>query len=142
MPELLFALRALLTLILYTFLGITFYILWLDLKKGEPQPSGEPLQATLFIESEEASQGQCIMLQPITALGRATDNTLMLSDPFASAHHALILWREGQWWIEDLDSHNGTLLNKKPLNTPAALSSGDEIQIGETTLRFEMGTQS
>jgi pSer/pThr/pTyr-binding forkhead associated (FHA) protein len=76
-------------------------------------------------------------LRSVTAIGRADDNTLVLQDPFASAHHALILWREGRWYLEDLDSHNGTYLNGKRLADPQPLASGDRIGIGQTMVRFE-----
>lgn len=138
MPELLFALRVLLVVILYTFLTLTIYTLWLDLKAGEARPTTTPSPASLIVESGETSD-RSLILQPITALGRAADNTLILTDPFASSHHALILWREGRWWLEDLKSHNGTRHNKEQISEPIPLTSGDQIQIGETTLRFETG---
>ena len=138
MPELLFALRVFLAVILYAFLTFTIYVLWLDLKGGEARPTTTPSPSTLVVESGETSD-RSIILQPITALGRAADNTLILNDPFASAHHALIPGREGRWWLEDLKSHNGTRLNTEQVAEPIPLTAGDQIQIGETTLRFEVG---
>ena len=75
-------------------------------------------------------------LRPITALGRAGDNTLVLDDPFVSAHHALVLWRDERWWLEDLESHNGTFLNGERVSSARPLTSGDRIRLGETQLRF------
>jgi len=138
MPELLFALRVFLAVILSAFLPLTVYVLWLDLKAGEARPATTPSPASLIVESGDTSD-RSLILQPITALGRAADNALILNDPFASAHHALILWREGRWWLEDLKSHNGTRYNQEPVTEPIPLTSGDQIQVGETTLRFEAG---
>jgi pSer/pThr/pTyr-binding forkhead associated (FHA) protein len=79
-------------------------------------------------------------LRPITAIGRAENNPIVVDDPFASAHHAIIIWREDHWWLEDLDSHNGTYLNEARVTQPATLASGDRIRIGQTVLRFERAT--
>lgn len=141
MAELLLALRLLLALILYAFLGFTLYTLWRELRAGEAAPSTPaPSPAMLFVEAGDHA-GRRLPLQAITAIGRAGENTLALHDPFASAHHALVLWREGQWWLEDLASHNGTYFNGERMSVPLLLTSGDRIRIGETVLRFEMGTE-
>jgi serine/threonine-protein kinase len=63
-------------------------------------------------------------------------------DPAArvSRRHAKIIAREGQFFIEDLGSANGTFvngtMNKLPQGKLHALSSGDEVRLGETMLRF------
>ncbi len=137
MAELLLALRLLLALILYTFLGLAFWMLRRSLQQGEVEKYPSPTPAQLIWESEEETEERC-PAQAVMAIGRAADNTLALQDPFASTHHALILWREGQWWLEDLHSHNGTYLNEKQLTAPQPLASGDQIRIGQTTLRFEI----
>ncbi|MGC9357597.1 MAG: FHA domain-containing protein [Anaerolineae bacterium] len=139
MADLLLVLRFLLAFVLYAFLALTLYILWRDLKEGADAEVSGPPPAALFEEREDESPRR-IPLRSVTALGRADDNTLILDDPFASAHHAIVLWREEQWWIEDLESHNGTYLNDERVLEPERLSSGDRIRIGETVLRFELTT--
>ncbi len=136
MAELLLALRVLLAVILYAFLGFTLYVLWRGLRQ-EARPAAEngPAPAVLSYADDAPTE---MALEMVTAIGRAEDNTLCLDDPYASAHHALILWREGRWWIEDLGSHNGTLLNDERVEAPAPLASGDEILIGKTEMTFEM----
>ncbi len=135
MPELLLGLRLLIALVLYAFLGLVLYVLWRDLQRQGEDELTEPPSAVL--EGERGYAGR-LALRTVTALGRAADNHLILEDPFASAYHALLFWREGTWWLEDLGSHNGTLLNGEPLNNgPSRLVQGDQIRIGETVLRFE-----
>jgi pSer/pThr/pTyr-binding forkhead associated (FHA) protein len=136
MAELILALRFALAFILYAFLALFLYVLWRDLRAGGTAESVAPHPATLKGEKGRTA-GERVLLRPVTALGRADDNTLVLDDPFASAHHAIIFWREKHWWLEDLGSHNGTLLNGEPVNGPARLVPDDEIRIGETVLRFE-----
>ncbi|GBC81285.1 Oxoglutarate dehydrogenase inhibitor [bacterium HR10] len=62
-------------------------------------------------------------------------------DPEAkvSRRHARIFYREGQFWIEDLGSLNGTFVNRGPRlhpHQPVPLRHGDEIIVGKTFLRF------
>jgi pSer/pThr/pTyr-binding forkhead associated (FHA) protein len=59
-------------------------------------------------------------------------------DTFASAEHALISWRGGQWWLEDLGSRNGTRLNDETVTAPTVLSAGDVISIGQVKLKVEI----
>ena len=77
-------------------------------------------------------------LQSVTKIGRADRNTIVLEDHFASNEHALITWRGNQWWLEDLESRNGTLLNEAPLSETAVISNGDIIAIGDTQFKVEI----
>ncbi|MBN1486075.1 MAG: FHA domain-containing protein [Anaerolineae bacterium] len=132
----LLGLRLLMALLLYAFLGIAFGIMWRDLQKGESHLKTQPQTAYLIIE-EGDEVGKSVQLRSVTGIGRAEDNTIVLQDPFTSSHHALIMWREEQWCIEDLGSHNGTLVNDEQLVESQILATGDHIYIGQTLLRFE-----
>ncbi|VAW42207.1 hypothetical protein MNBD_CHLOROFLEXI01-670 [hydrothermal vent metagenome] len=77
-------------------------------------------------------------LLPITSIGRAASNNIVLPDGYASADHALITRRQGQWWLEDRGSRNGTLLNDALLEETAVISSGDVIAVGGTQLKLEL----
>lgn len=136
MAELLLILRFVLAALLYGFLGLVFYLIWRDLKAHSQEDARPFSPATLRAEAGAMPNRQ-FSLRPVTAIGRDRDNHLVIDDPFTSAHHAMIVWRENQWWIEDLNSHNGTFLNEERISTPHTLMSGDRIAIGETILRFE-----
>ncbi len=135
MTEGLLILRLLLALLLYAFLGLALYILWEGLRRQEAYAT--PQAAALVVEAGK-EQGRRLVLLPMTAVGREQDNTLVLDDPYTSAHHALIVWREQRWWLEDLGSHNGTRLNGTLVLRPVPLTHGDRIAVGETILRFEL----
>jgi hypothetical protein len=77
-------------------------------------------------------------LLPFTTIGRAATNTIQLPDSFASTHHALLALRSGQWWLEDRESRNGTLLNGQSLTGPTVISTGDVIGIGRIQLKVEL----
>ncbi|NLE99729.1 MAG: FHA domain-containing protein, partial [Anaerolineales bacterium] len=57
---------------------------------------------------------------------------------YASAQHALLTWREGQWWLEDLGSRNGTQLNDELVDAPTVVVTGDIIRIGRARLKVEL----
>lgn len=136
MPEFLLVLRLVLAALLYLFLGVAFYILWRGLGQHKRETAVPPAPAQIVIEAGP-DEGRRVALRPITAIGRAESSHLAISDPFASANHAIILWREDLWWLEDLESHNGTYVNDNRITQPVPLTSGDRIRIGETVLRFD-----
>jgi hypothetical protein len=72
------------------------------------------------------------------SLGRAADVDIRIDDRYASGMHARVLNRSGAYYVEDLDSTNGTLLNSRELHGEAPLDPGDVIRIGDTELRFEV----
>ena len=82
--------------------------------------------------------GATFPLQPITSLGRAPSNTVPIVDTYASAQHALLTWRDGQWWLEDQGSRNGTLVNDLQVDGPTVVSSGDIIGVGRVSLKLEL----
>ncbi|HEX6654634.1 MAG TPA: FHA domain-containing protein, partial [Candidatus Limnocylindria bacterium] len=69
--------------------------------------------------------------QPVR-IGRGPENQIVLPDTYASARHAEVVEHEGQRWLRDLGSTNGTRLNGRVLapGTLHALGDGDLIQIG------------
>jgi len=70
-------------------------------------------------------------------VGRSSKADLVLSDRFLSRQHARF-YREGDaWTVEDLGSRNTTLLNGRPLATPARLNTGDQVKLSETVITIE-----
>lgn len=69
-------------------------------------------------------------------IGRAEDSTLVITDDYASARHARLVPRDGQWFIEDLGSTNGTYLDRAKVNGPTPVPIGVPIRIGRTSLEL------
>jgi FOG: FHA domain len=69
-------------------------------------------------------------------IGRSPDSALVLDDTFSSSRHARLYVSDGQWWIEDLDSTNGTYIAGHKITAPTPLYPGQQIQIGKTTLEL------
>lgn len=74
---------------------------------------------------------------PVLTLGRASSNDVVLSDPSLSRRHACLRWEAGTGLVEDLGSHNGTLLNGHRIEGRSVLAPGDEITLGSVCLRVE-----
>jgi hypothetical protein len=74
-------------------------------------------------------------------LGRSGDNQISIPDSAISRHHAEILMREGTWFIRDLSSRNGVLINGNRYQE-SELRDGDMVTIGESSLRFESQPRS
>ncbi len=87
--------------------------------------------------SENLAVGTLFPLLPVTRIGRAASNTIVLDDSYVSTEHALLTWRSSQWELRDLDSRNGTLLNDSLLTETAVISVGDVITIGAIQLRLD-----
>jgi pSer/pThr/pTyr-binding forkhead associated (FHA) protein len=72
------------------------------------------------------------------SLGRSADADIRLDDRYASGIHARVFNRSGAYFVEDMNSTNGTLLNSRELHGEAELTAGDLIRIGDTEFRFEV----
>jgi pSer/pThr/pTyr-binding forkhead associated (FHA) protein len=143
MDILLLVLRLLLAGLLYVFLGAIFLLLWRDLRRATVEretasPSGQLVVVeTVAEEAPELAVGTVFPLRTVNSLGRSPANTVVIPDTYASSQHALLAQREGQWWLEDRNSRNGTLLNGGRIEEPTIVSSGDLIGVGRTQLRLE-----
>lgn len=68
-------------------------------------------------------------------LGRSSE-ALPLGDQAVSRRHAELTPDNGEWWLRDLESQNGTLVNGKVIHERTRLRTGDTITVGHTTLAF------
>ena len=142
MDVLILIVRLLFSVFLYVFLGAVFILLWRDVKSAARQPvtlavRERPAQLRVLRGHNDLVEGAIVKLVPFTTLGRLESNTVIISDPYASSEHALLAWRGGQWWLEDRDSRNGTLLNDIAVEEPLVIGHGDVIGIGQVRLEFE-----
>ncbi|GAA4796090.1 FHA domain-containing protein FhaB/FipA [Streptomyces ziwulingensis] len=105
------------------------------------QPSGgrgRRNAPTKLVVTEGTLTGTTVALQGQTiTLGRAHDSTIVLDDDYASSRHARIYPdRDGQWIVEDLNSTNGTYLDRSRLTTATPIALGAPIRIGKTVIEL------
>lgn len=140
---LVFALRALFALLLYAFLWRAGRVAWRELQAlAQPSLAAAVPQAFLVVVSApgpEPNLGARVPLLPLTTIGRSARQSLTLADPGISAEHAQLELRDGRWWLEDLNSTNGTWFNGQRLTQPVVLQAGDTFQCAYTVLRLESG---
>ncbi|OYT40559.1 MAG: FHA domain-containing protein [Desulfurococcales archaeon ex4484_58] len=69
-------------------------------------------------------------------LGRYPTNDIVIPDPYVSRRHARIFFKDNEWYIEDLDSTNGTIVNNEDIKGrgPYKLEDNMEIVVGLTIL--------
>jgi hypothetical protein len=103
----------------------------------KPKPTKNAKLPRHLVVTAGALAGQTIELDnaPVT-IGRAPESTLVLTDDYASTHHARLVPRDGQWHIEDLGSTNGTYLDKTKVTAPTPVPPGAKVRIGKTVLEL------
>lgn len=69
-------------------------------------------------------------------LGRSPECDFVLGDDYSSARHARLFRRGQDWFVEDLDSRNGTFVGGTRIEQPERVSTGTDIRIGRTTVRL------
>jgi hypothetical protein len=112
--------------------------------------SSDKAHAKLVIERGKSAGKHFLLSAAESQIGRwdadggiFPDVDLDTDDPEAkvSRRHARITFRDGQYFLEDLGSTNGTFVNRGRRLSPGtrqALNDGDEIIVGKTFLRFRL----
>ncbi len=131
----LLVIRVVLGLILYAFLGMILLFLWKEIQSHRASEIHNPPAVLVLADGSDVDVRHSLIAN--NRIGRAVDNTLVLHDETASAHHALLSFHEGQWWLEDLGSRNGTAVNGITLEGPLVLTYGDQIAFGRVEFRME-----
>lgn len=75
-------------------------------------------------------------------IGRSGENAIVLVHERVSRRHAQVEWNGDQYLLRDLGSRNGTYLNGRRIEAPAALRHGDLIGIGGFTLFFDAADET
>lgn len=103
-------------------------------------PAAKGAPGRLKVVEPAERKGHAFDLAEELTVGRAAGCQVRVDDTYASQLHARIFRRDGQVFIEDLGSTNGTYLNrrgtknKEKVAGPLALKLGDRLMIGKTVL--------
>src|SRR5512136_2488961 len=109
----------------WIFLGLVYLVLFLLLIGVQREmrlrlPQAVPSSGTVTLGRLRVIQpggdprlraGAIITLRPETNIGSQAGNDLVLRDRFVSGQHARLRWDGASWWVDDLNSTNGTFIN-------------------------------
>ncbi|HZO33303.1 MAG TPA: FHA domain-containing protein [Chloroflexota bacterium] len=135
-------LRLALVALLYLFLGAVALMASRELRRlarsGSAVSPAVPRARLIVVDPGATSlrPGEMLPLRPVTRLGRSEENTIILDDTFVSAEHAVIVQRDGTWWLSDRGSTNGTALNERQVHGEVGLAPGDVVAIGDVRLKM------
>ena len=142
------------TTIIYLFIFSVIALIYMDIKKmnrGEPASGGgyadsddEEYEHTALLRTERTQEAADAGMKKAyrigeepTIIGRGKHCDIAISDMFLSDEHFQIWYEDGVWYIADMGSRNGTLLNDVRLKKVQPLSDGDEISFGGLKFVFE-----
>ncbi len=131
-------LRLLLIVLLYLFLMQVVIAITRDLRKtaavsvdggGRVTPV---LGHLVVVDSgpSNLSPGTSFNLESQTNIGRGPTNTIQLPDNFISSEHSRLTYRNGQWFVQDAGSVNGTFVNNQPAYNALPAKVGDIVRVG------------
>jgi pSer/pThr/pTyr-binding forkhead associated (FHA) protein len=147
--QLLTVLKLCLLVLLYLFFLRVLRAVWAEIKG--PKPAESPVRrarkdtrrvvrkaagAQLAVLEPADQRGRTFPLGQELTVGRAAGCQVTLDDTYASQLHARVYSREGQLFVEDLGSTNGTYLNRKKVQGPMVIQRGDKLQVGNTVMEL------
>jgi hypothetical protein len=102
-------------------------------REAPPKDEPRPVQRALLIRDGKTY----VVDRPRAVVGRSRRCDLVVEDPNVSRKHAELQLRGSDWYIVDLESTNGVVVNGKRSGS-ARLSPGDEIMLGTSRFRFNV----
>jgi eukaryotic-like serine/threonine-protein kinase len=102
--------------------------------------SGRPLLARLSLQNGQMAGRSYLFHQVVTSIGRTNGNDLIISGRTVSRRHARLWFEGGRWYLADMQSANGTLINNMRLqpNQAVLLNDGDVINFGDEIVVFNI----
>jgi serine phosphatase RsbU (regulator of sigma subunit)/pSer/pThr/pTyr-binding forkhead associated (FHA) protein len=94
-----------------------------------------------FYNAAQVEQLHTLKNTPVI-IGRHPECDIQIDDASVSRHHARITLDGGHFYLQDLNSRNGTLLNGSPIAKPTRIFDNAKIKICDTTLTFALSTRS
>ena len=133
------------TVIIYLFIFSVIRLIYLDVKKmsrfEDNNASDIPCASLKPTKSKVAVTGQMKKRYTIygeAVIGRAKGCDIVLREDYISAKHAQIWHEDGEWYLEDLDSRNGTAVNGQRIRDLVILDPEDVISFGGLNFIFEV----
>lgn len=106
--------------------------------EGLPQSELESGQALLMVKRGPNAGSRFLIDKDVTTVGRHPESDIFLDDVTVSRRHAEFRRKDGQFYVHDVGSLNGTYVNRQRVEE-TLLAGGDELQIGKFKLTFYAG---
>jgi pilus assembly protein CpaF len=101
----------------------------------------KPAVFTVVISEKGGAERREFFDRAELSVGRVQGNDLMLPKGNVSKRHARLLYRDGRFIVTDLNSTNGTYVNRRRISQATIVREGDRIYIGDFILRIELGDE-
>lgn len=89
----------------------------------------------MIIEGPDSGRSAVLNNAPVT-FGRGADCTIPLADEYVSTQHARLRFHDGQWYVEDLGSTNGTYIGNQRLTRSMPISVKGRFRLGKTVVEL------
>ncbi len=132
---LVFALRIILSMALYTFLGWSLYAIWKEISLHSQLIRMRRFPKIALFHTD-GGEKHLEFTQKEILIGRDPACDVVLESDTVSNRHARISFHHKQWWLEDIQSTNGTFINEERISSPSVIFSGDEIRCGFEQLQI------
>jgi pSer/pThr/pTyr-binding forkhead associated (FHA) protein len=109
-----------------------------------PKPSkpakpakGKRGMPSVLVVTQGALSGTSVRLgESAVTMGRSQDSTIVIDDDYVSSRHARVFPRDGEWFVEDLGSTNGTYLDRTKVISAMPVKIGVPIRVGKTVVEL------
>lgn len=125
-------------IIIYLFIFSIIRLIYLDIRSMDSfSLAGRPyLKLVNRRDSLSYKVQDHYVIDDKLTLGRNKDNDIFLKDPFISKNHMIIAKDEGNYFLEDLNSANGTFVNQQKVEDVVPLKNGDVVEVGNVEFLF------
>ncbi len=132
------AFKYIFVIIIYLFIFTIIRIIYLDLKTVDYKTGLGQAYLKLLnrMDSLPFNIRDSYSIGDELSLGRSSSNDIVIKDPFISKKHFRILKDEGEFFIEDLNSSNGTYVNGDKIGDVVVLKNNDLIKTGDLEFIF------
>ena len=96
---------------------------------------------TIVVSEKGGAERRELFVVAELSVGRVQGNDLLLPKGNVSKQHAKLFYRDGRFIVTDLNSTNGTYVNRRRIQQATVINEGDRIYIGDFVLRIEPGDE-
>ena len=135
-------LRLISIFLLFAFLITALIVIWRDLRVQSKILTKKPFPSLRLIAKSGTTTSFDLRDMKEAITGRDESCEIRVDHESLSAQHSQFSYHHKQWWLNDLNSTNGTFLTESVVNTPTVIMSGDEIRCGSLSWTIKIEGES